>query len=345
MLINLPLEVLKAYEYLGEIITVEPINMGLINKTFIITTKKVKYILQEISPIFNDNVHQDFYEVSMYLQKKNVLAPQIIKTCNDNLFIKHNQHIYRAQSYIDGYSFNTITDLSMAFEAGIVIARFHHALMDFKYQYKNQRKTACDYAYHQEFLMQALKTYTKHDFFKQTQELASELFNHMSFLLPEVQIIKRHVHGDPKISNILFDKNNKGLCLVDFDTLSMIGFSAELADAIRSLSNPHKEDDLNSYCDLSIVKNLLQGYGTIMKGIITPLEISQITINTLAITLCLSMRYLTDVLLESYFSYDRIKFTSAAHHNWLRAQSMYRLFLDMKQKSTDLSLLCQKNLI
>ena len=288
----------------------------------------------------NDNVHEDFYAVSQYLAGKKVISPQILKTCWGDLFVKEDNQTYRAQSYINGCSFDVVKDTHMAFEAGLVIANFHKALIDFNYQYKNIRKTACDYAYHQESLRKSFIACPHHDFYKKAHNLAKELYAEMSIILPKIQIINRHVHGDPKISNILFDSHNKGICLVDFDTLSNIGFSAELADAIRSLSNPYKEDDAKSYCDLYIVEALLKGYSAIMKDTISPLEIAQISINALAITLCLSMRYLCDVLMENYFSYDNTRFSRAAEHNLLRSEAMYKLFLDMKQKSADLSDIC-----
>ncbi len=332
-----PKEVLQAYAHLGEIIDIVPITMGLINKTFLVKTNNNSYILQQVSNIFSEQVNDDFYHVASYLESKNVLAPQILLTNNNKLFVNFENSIFRAQTYIKGACFNKITSENMAFNAGMVLGKFHFALKDFNYEYKNRRRAASDYAFHKNNLELALLKHTNHDYYRQSFELAQKMIIQIDILLPLINLTKRHVHGDPKISNVLFDEADNGLCLVDFDTLSDFGWSAELGDALRSWSNPKLEDELDAYCDLELVSASLNGYASFMKGQLTQCEQQQILLNTKGITLCLAMRYLSDVLNENYFSYDTLKFSRAAQHNWLRANAMYELFCDMQKKSADIS--------
>jgi Ser/Thr protein kinase RdoA (MazF antagonist) len=332
-----PKEVLQAYANLGEIIEIMPINIGLINKTFLVKTNHNSYILQRVSSIFSEMVNEDFYHVASYLETKNVLAPQILLTNNKKLFVNFENAVFRAQTYIKGACFNKITSENMAFNAGMVLGKFHFALKDFNYEYKNKRKAASDYIFHKNNLQLALIKHTNHDYYPQSFELAKKMFVQIDVLLPLINFSKRHVHGDPKISNILFDEAGIALCLVDFDTLSDFGWSAELGDALRSWSNPKLEDELDAYCDLELISSSLNGYSSFMKGQLTDCEQKQILLNTKAITLCLAMRYLSDVLNENYFSYDNLKFSRAAQHNWLRANAMYTLFCDIKKKSADIS--------
>ena len=51
------------------------------------------------------------------------------------------------------------------------------------------------------------------------------------------------MHGDPKISNLMFARDSdRGLCLIDLDTLGPMPIALELGDALRSWCNPAAED-------------------------------------------------------------------------------------------------------
>ena len=60
---------------------------------------------------------------------------------------------------------------------------------------------------------------------------------------PLPQTARRHVHGDLKISNLLFRREPlAGVCLVDLDTFAKGSMAFELGDAMRSWCNPLGED-------------------------------------------------------------------------------------------------------
>lgn len=324
-----PLAVLKAYEHLGSIDSLDAIELGLINRTYVVKAQAQKYVLQEVSRIFDVSVHDDFHRISKHLKHKGVMAPSIITTVSGDLFYQHEDRIFRAITYIQGQSFNTVQSLIMAEEAGSMLGRFHHSLMDLDYEYHSKRRHGGDYGFHQQNLSEALKKhYGSHDYFDEVASLAIIMSQRMSELRHGLITTPRNSHGDPKISNLIFNQDHKALCLIDFDTLGKNGWSLEVADALRSWCNPHKEDSLLAEADLNIATRALQGYGRIMRGIFSPQEIAELLIHVQAITLCLAMRYLTDVLNENYFSYEKNRFKRAAPHNLLRAQAMYKLYED-----------------
>lgn len=320
---------LSAYKSLGEVQNIKTLEIGLINKTFLVTTDKLKYIFQELSSIFNPEVNFDSDAVCKHLSKSSILSPQIYKNDEGDLFYKSHGKIYRALFYIEGESFNICTK-EMASSAAFVIGQFHRALLDFEYSYRSQRKSAGDYDYHREYLVHALNKYPEHDFFKHAKELSKNLLDDMAAIRLNPTPVLRHIHGDPKISNIIF-ADDKALCLVDFDTLQRSSFSLELADAFRSWCNPFKEDDLNAHADLAVAEQALSGYAQ-AKCPFTLEEAENLAFHSEAISLCLSMRYLADTLCETYFNYDQKRFARRAEHNWLRAQAMYRLAQDFHQK-------------
>ena len=51
------------------------------------------------------------------------------------------------------------------------------------------------------------------------------------------------VHGDLKISNLIFDAAGKAVGIIDFDTLLVHARAIDLGDALRSWCNWTAEDD------------------------------------------------------------------------------------------------------
>ncbi len=325
-----PEEVIDAYDNLGRPKSVCAIEKGLINKTFLVSTDKGNYILQELSPIFPEDIHYDSEAVCRKLAQADILAPTILRNRFGDLFYRHDGRVFRALIYIPSESFHAISSSSMAYEAGRVLGQFHYALKDFSYTYRSTRRHKGDYPFHVENLKNALDMHRAHDFYEQANSFAEKMMGHMQGFL-NLRSTPRHAHGDPKISNILFAEG-KGICLIDFDTLGSSGWSLEMADALRSWANPKAEDILDANVDLAISEEALKGYAMIMHGQWLDIEKEELISHTQAVSLCLAIRYLTDVLNENYFAFDKTRFARAAEHHWLRAEAMYNLFLDFARK-------------
>jgi Ser/Thr protein kinase RdoA (MazF antagonist) len=332
-----PLHVLEAYEHLGQPENITVINMGLINKTWLINTQKQAYILQEVSHIFDLTIHDDAWAVCQHISRKNLPAPMIEPTQNNCLYFIFENRVFRALTYLKGQSFHQIINLTMAEQAGTIVGRFHQALVGFNYDYRSKRRQAGDFVSHINNLAQSLQNNLDHEYFPKVNLLGASMINNMTSLINNLTTTSRHIHGDPKISNILFDSNYNALALVDFDTLNKSGWSLEIADALRSWCNPNKEDVLEAYVDLEIARQALGGYGEIMKGSWSAQERAELVINMQAITLCLAMRYLSDVFYEKYWAYDATRYARAADHNLIRAQAMYNLYKDFARKKLDIA--------
>lgn len=331
MIEQIPPAVERAYAHLGTWTKINVLDMGLINKTYVLETLNNKYILQEVSPIFDVTIHDDCEVVGKHLQRHGMKAPSLVPTGEGDLFCRDNKRVFRILTLIEGQSFHNIRSLKMAEQAGIIVGKFHQAVLDLDYEYRSQRRHGGDYPFHLGNLTAALKAHPNHDYFAKVEPLALQMIEHMRKLTLGLTTTMRHVHGDPKISNILFNDEDEAVCLVDFDTLSKHGWSLEIGDALRSWCNPYKEDDPSARVDLKIAEYALKGYGQQMKGMLSDKELVEACIHAPAITLCVAIRYLTDVLNEKYWAYDSSRFARAAEHNWLRAQAMYRLFQDFIQ--------------
>jgi thiamine kinase-like enzyme len=55
--------------------------------------------------------------------------------------------------------------------------------------------------------------------------------------------IKRVTHHDTKISNVLLDRDNKGVCVIDLDTVMPGYFFSDVGDMIRTYTSPASEEE------------------------------------------------------------------------------------------------------
>jgi len=136
----------------------------------------------------------------------------------------------------------------------------------------------------------------------------------------------RAVHGDPKISNVLFDaETGKAVCLIDLDTLSRMPLALELGDALRSWCNPAGEDSATATLNTVLYRSALSGYAPEAKIFITEAEWRGFPAATLRITVELAARFCADALEERYFGWDQKRFGSASAHNRARAAAQLHL--------------------
>ena len=129
------------------------------------------------------------------------------------------------------------------------------------------------------------------------------------------------VHGDPKISNVLFKKfSSNAICFVDLDTFAFMPVALEIGDALRSWCNPLPEDHQNSHFNLEFFKSALQGYVANGEHSCEQNIVRQVVSSTIRVYLDLIARFLTDTMEDSYFGWDPTKYASRGQHNLARAK-------------------------
>ncbi|MDH3507179.1 MAG: phosphotransferase, partial [Gammaproteobacteria bacterium] len=175
-------------------------------------------------------------------------------------------------------------------------------------------------------LRDALAKHTGHASFGTVEPLGSAILSLAASLPALPQSPDRTVHGDPKISNVIFAADSgKAICLIDLDTLSRMPLALELGDALRSWCNPAGEDSATATLNTVLYRSALAGYAREAKLFITEAEWRGFPAATLRITVELAARFCADALEECYFSWDRDRFASASAHNQARATSQLHL--------------------
>jgi Ser/Thr protein kinase RdoA (MazF antagonist) len=112
-------------------------------------------------------------------------------------------------------------------------------------------------------------------------DLIEQVINHQSIvavytaLLSDPQFKLRVTHHDTKISNVLFDDQDKGLCVIDLDTVMPGYFISDVGDMLRTYLCPVSEEE-KDYSKIEVradfYKAIINGYKEEMKNELTEKE-------------------------------------------------------------------------
>jgi Ser/Thr protein kinase RdoA (MazF antagonist) len=298
-----------------------PLGNGLINQTWLVDTGgPEQFVLQRVNSLFPPGVNQDIDALTRHLENKGLITCRLMPTHDGELWVEHEEGIWRLLSRINGVSRNALTSAKQAHEAGSVLGRFHCAVDDFDYEFTNRRLGIHDTARHLRFLDETLKKRTEHAEYAAVSILGREILD-IAETLPELpEMPDRVVHGDPKLNNILFETDgDRAVCLVDLDTIARMPLPLELGDAMRSWCNPSGEDYWTGEFSAEIFMPAIEGYAAQTTGWIRPEEWSSIVPATHIILVELAARFCADALNECYFAWDPEKFATRSEHNQVRA--------------------------
>lgn len=301
-----------------------PVQFGHINRTYLVEHAATRFVLQRVNPIFGAEIHADIRAVTGRLLQNGVPTPTLVLTDRGQLYME-NDGLWRLLTFAPGKTYLRVQSPEMAASAGALLARFHRALADFDYTFQNTRTGIHDTERHLDMLRDALKVHTDHANAATVRELAAPVFDHLDELPRFDRAPARPVHGDPKISNMLFDESDRAHCLVDLDTLQRMSVSMELGDAMRSWCNVGDEDGAEAHFDADRFEAAMTGYIESAGDTLTDDERSAVVDATELIALELASRFAADALNESYFGWNSERFASRGEHNLVRARNQVAL--------------------
>jgi len=139
------------------------------------------------------------------------------------------------------------------------------------------------------------------------------------------------IHGDPKVSNFLFDRNTERvISLIDLDTVKPGPLLYDLGDALRSCCNPAGEtarEEDKVFFDPGLFQAWLQGYFSQAGFLLTGKDREHIVDSALLISFELGLRFFSDYLAGN--RYFKIRF---ANHNLHRAMVQFFLVRSIEKQ-------------
>jgi Ser/Thr protein kinase RdoA (MazF antagonist) len=319
-----PAAVLAAFELAPE--SLARAMSGLINPTWYARSRGGDVVLQRLNPIFSGEVNLDIAAVTEHLARKGLVTPRLVPTRDGALWLAHDGEVWRVLTRIAGVCRDALESPAQARAAGRIVAEFHRAVSDLAHTFRNRRLGVHDTPRHLRTLREALEENRTHRHYDAVARLAERVLEAAARLPPLPSSGDRIVHGDPKISNLIFAPDaDRALCLIDLDTLSRMPVALELGDALRSWCNPATEDASSARFVRQYFDAAIDGYATAAQGFLAPEEWSAIPRGALTITVELAARFCADALRESYFGWNSARYESASAHNQARVQGQLKL--------------------
>ncbi len=331
------------------VLEIKPLNAGHINNTFRIKTEKNTYVLQQINThVFKKpaEVMHNIVVVTSHLKNKIIEAGgdparetlTFYPVDTGEYFYKTEDDAYfRLYEYIGDVSTYQIVENPLHFRnAGEAFGNFQNMLSDFpadtlfetieNFHHTPLRFAALERAIEEDKMGRAKNVKDLIDFALARKSEASLLVDGIQ----NGSLPVRVTHNDTKFNNVLIDnKTQKGICIIDLDTVMPGSMLYDFGDAIRFGTNTAAEDepDLTKVnMDLNLYREYTEGYLGAVKDSIRPAELALLPMSAKIITMEIGIRFLTDYLEgDVYFK------TEYEAHNIHRTATQMKLVSDMEK--------------
>ena len=331
----------------GRLAGFEPINRGHINDTYVLTAEDRgharQYILQRINhAVFKDppSMMANIIRITEHISgKMQVIDPAlasrqlyVIDTNDGKGFHEDGEgNFWRVYNFIENaVTRDTLESADLAYESARMFGWFQRMLTDLPgpelydtiadFHNTPRRLEVFRQVLDADALNRAVDAKREIKFLLENSDICNALLN----LADSGEIPKRIAHNDAKINNVMLDeKTNKGVCIIDLDTV-MPGLSLyDFGDMVRTAVCAAAEDerDLSKVAvDISMFEALVRGYAAEAGRFLTSAERKNLVSAGKLITFEQFMRFLTDYLAgDTYYKISRDR------HNLDRSRTQMKL--------------------
>lgn len=335
------------FRVLSDVVNVAPVTRGHINDTYILTADKsglaAKYVLQRINhAVFKDPpaMMTNILRVTEHIRDKvrqadpELASRQLTVVRTDDgegCYEDAGGNFWRVYNFIeDAVTYDTIESADLAYESARMFGWFQRMLIDLPgpalhatipdFHNTPKRLDVFREVLEMDALNRAGDAKSEIDFLLENSDLCSVLAD----LADTGEIPARIAHNDTKINNVMLDqKANKGVCVIDLDTV-MPGLSVyDFGDMVRTATCSAAEDerDLSKVAvDLKMFEALVRGYVAEAGRFLTSAEKRHLVFAGKLITFEQFMRFLTDYLAgDVYYKISR------EGHNLDRSRTQMKL--------------------
>ena len=347
-------EIISYFPEVKEVREIIPLTAGLINQTYKVTTADANacdYILQCINHQVFQNVdllQHNIECVTRHIKEKLEKAHEtdikrkvlrFIPANDGKTYHFDGEHYWRMCEFIpDSLTLDAVTPES-SYLVGLKFGEFEAMLSDLP---EELGETIPDF-HNMEFRMKQLQEAVAKDAagrMEKVRTLVDEIEKdtdemcQAERLYREGKLPKRICHCDTKVSNMMFDKDGKVLCVIDLDTTMPSFVFSDFGDFLRSAANTSREDepDLEKiHFNMEIFKAFAKGYIESAKSFLTPLEIEMLPFAVKLFPYMQAVRFLTD-----YINGDTYYQIQYAEHNYVRTLAQYKLYQEAKKAEPEM---------
>jgi len=326
-----------------QIISVKPYGSGHIHDTFkVITRGKCDYLLQKINSKIFSNIpalQSNIENVINYIKAEDQDSANALEMINSisgkSFFLDENGDYWRIFVFVHkSKTYDRVITSDLAYEGGKAFGEFQKLLQKFPVEklYETLPKF-----HNADYRLELFESSVKRGIRERVDRVKEEIEFVRSRAIKMKRILKlgqqnkiplRVTHNDTKINNVLFDENDKAICVIDLDTVMPGYIHYDFGDAIRTGASSAEEDETDldkMFIDLNLFKAYSQGFLEQTVEMLNETEINELYFAPQLLTFIIALRFLTDYLDgDVYFK------TNNEEHNLQRWFAQRKLLLSME---------------
>lgn len=352
-------DIVAKFAIRGNVSEIKPLGEGLINDTYKVKTAEAgqpDYVLQRVNnAVFPDvdMVMRNIAAVTAHIRKKleekgeddidrKVLTFIPLKEDATKLYALVDGKYWRIMVFIPDAITKQAVNPESSRAAGKAFGNFQAMLADIPVQLG---ETIKDF-HNMEFRLQQLREVVKADpvgrvsepqvqeMLKQIDARAEEMCK-AERMGREGILPKRVCHCDTKVNNMMFDKNDNVLCVIDLDTVMPNFIFSDYGDFLRTGANVVAEDcpDMDKVqFNVEIFKAFTEGYLSSASSFLTRVEIENLPYAVKLFPYMQCVRFLWD-----YLSGDKYWKCQYPEHNFVRANNQLHLLLSIEAHEQEMN--------
>ncbi len=335
--------ILPYFSRYGSVEKITPFGNGLINSTWKLSTVDANFILQRI----NDDVFkapaiidQNLQLIQKHLNQHHpeyLFVSPLINDQGQTLTFIPSYGYFRMMPFVNGsFTKDELTHPQQAWEAAAQFASFTARLHGINIDdIKETIPSFHDLNLRFQQFQQALQHATAERLSTAKEDIAAmQLFEPIggiyNSMLANPAFKKRIMHHDTKISNVLFDEQDRGICVIDLDTVMQGYFFSDVGDMMRTYLCPVNEE--STKWDAIVVREeyytaIVEGYCSQMGGLLTTIEKAHFFDAGCCMIYMQALRFLTDYLNGDVYYGARYPL-----HNLMRAKHQTILLQQLMKK-------------
>lgn len=328
---------------------VKPFGSGLINNTWKINQKNSSdaFILQRINHQVFKSPEDIAYNVRMIGDFLAAHHPDYFFVRNSctiqgaDIYFIEDEGYFRLAPFVKGsHTVDVLQTPNQAFEAAKQFGRFTHLLDGFPVE--QLKVTIPDFhnlsLRYQQFL---------HSLQSGNAQRLEDARNEIKWLKEQDYIVKRFdemkqnpafrlrvTHHDTKISNVLFDENDLGICVIDLDTVMPGYFISDVGDMMRTCLSPVSEEE-KDFSKIEIrpeyYEAIVRGYQQGMGDALSPAEKSAFFDAGCYLMYMQALRFIAD-----HLNNDQYYGAKYEGHNFVRGSNQITLLKRLLEKEEQL---------